>query len=258
MVRDGRTETSVKALTASVNARLSKVFLSVGGTYSLLSPRPYGLTVSVVMPLGERTIAMATGDSSPTARDANVEVSRSIPQGPGYGYRARSSDLDAQKQEAAFYYQNNYGYYGIEAAEHAGGIERAVSRARVFRAPAQTSDDFALADGQLWTVEVPGAKGIPVYVNNQELAKTDRRGFALLPWLVAYNRNSIRLDDNALPVDETVESRRENGGADGKKRGLYSLSTSDSRGRHAGFGDRRRQAGSAGGDGQGERESGGV
>ena len=203
--RDGRTESNVQALTASLNLRLGRAFLTVGGTYSLLSPRPYGLSVALIVPLGERTIAMATGDSSPTSRTAGVEVSRSISLGPGYGYRVRSTNMDQQKNEAAFYYQNNAGSYGVEAAEGAGGtsvrlLERGsfVFLHRHLMVSRWLTDSFGV-------VEVPNAKGIPVYVNNQVMAKTDRWGFALLPWLVAYNRNSVRLDDAALPVDVTVD-----------------------------------------------------
>jgi outer membrane usher protein len=203
--RDGRTESDVQALTASVNLRLHRAFLTVGGTYSLLSPGPYGLSVAFIVPLGEKTIAMATGDSSPTSRSAVVEVSRSIPLGPGYGYRIRSTNVDQQQNEAAFYYQNNAGSYGVEASQGDGGtnvrlLERGsfVLLHRHLMVSRWLSDSFGV-------VEVPNAKGIPVYVNNQVMAKTDQWGFALLPWLVAYNRNSVRLDDVALPVDVNVD-----------------------------------------------------
>jgi outer membrane usher protein len=203
--RDGRTESNVQALTGSVNLRLGRAFLTAGGTYSLLRPRPYGLTVALIVPLGERTIAMATGDSSPTSRTAAVEVSRSISLGPGYGYRVRTTNMDQQKNEAAFYYQNNGGSYGVEAAEGDGGtsvrlLERGsfVLLHRHLMVSRWLTDSFGV-------VEVPNAKGIPVYVNNQVMAKTDRWGFALLPWLVAYNRNSVRLDDVAVPVDVNVD-----------------------------------------------------
>jgi len=202
--RDGRTESNVQALTASLNLRLRRAFLNIGGTYSLLSPRPYGLTVSLLLPLGERTIVMASGDSSPTARDASVEVSRSIPLGPGYGYRVRTSDLDDRKQEAAFYYQNNSGYYGVEAQQGNSTSVRLLERGSFVLLHRHLLLSRWLTDS-FGVVEVPHAKGIPVYVNNQELAKTNGRGWALLPWLVAYNRNSIRLDDSALPVDVTVD-----------------------------------------------------
>ena len=203
--RDGRTESDVQALTASINLRLHRAFLTVGGTYSLLSPRPYGLSVALIVPLGERTIAMATGDSSPTSRTAAVEVSRSIPLGPGYGYRVRSNNMDQQKNEAAFYYQNNAGSYGVEGSEGDSGtsvrlLERGslVLLHRHLMVSRWLNDSFGV-------VEVPNASGIRVYVNNQVMAKTDHWGFALLPWLVAYNRNSVRLDDAELPIDVNVD-----------------------------------------------------
>jgi len=203
--RDGRNESSVQALTGSLNLRMGRAFLTVGGTYSLLSPRPYGLSVALIVPLGERTIAMATGDSSPTSRIAGVEVSRSISLGPGYGYRVRSTNIDQQKNEAAFYYQNNAGSFGVEAAEGSGVINvRWLERGSLVLLHRHLMVSRWLNDS-FGVVEVPNAKGIPIYVNNQVMAKTDRRGFALLPWLVAYNRNTVRLDDVALPADVNVD-----------------------------------------------------
>jgi outer membrane usher protein len=203
--RDGRTELDAQALTASVSVRMRRAFLTVGGTYSLLVPRQYGLTVALVVPLGERTMSMASGESSPTARTASVEVSRSIPLGPGYGYRVRTTNLDQQKNEAAFYYQTTDGYYGVEAAQQNGGTSmRFLERGSLVLLHRHVLISRWLNDS-FGVVEVPNAKGVPVYVNNQLLAKTDRRGLALLPWLVAYNRNSVRLDDAALPVDVTVD-----------------------------------------------------
>ncbi|MEO8051398.1 MAG: fimbria/pilus outer membrane usher protein [Acidobacteriota bacterium] len=203
--RDGRTEQDVQALTGSVNVRLYRGFLTVGGTYSLLSARPYGLSVALVMPLGERTIAMASGESSPGSRTASMEVSRSIPLGPGIGYRVRTSNLDDRKQEAAFYYQNYAGSYGVEGGQGGCGTSvRLLERGSVVLLHRHLMVSRWLNDS-FGVVEVPNAKGVPVYVNNQVMAKTDRWGFALVPWLVAYNRNSVRLDDAALPVDMTVD-----------------------------------------------------
>jgi outer membrane usher protein len=168
------------------------------------------LNVSLVVPLGERTVAIANGNSSPTGTIGSVELDRSIPLGLGYGYRLQSSYLDQgtsgqEKQQGGFYYQNNDGYYGIEAAQQPGAnsvrlIERGslVFLHKHFFLSRWLTDSFGV-------VEVPDAKGVPVYVNNQLLAKTDSRGFALLPWLIAYNRNLVRLDDTDLPADVTVD-----------------------------------------------------
>jgi outer membrane usher protein len=203
--RDGRTEQDARVATASLSLRLRRAFLTVGGTYSLLIPRQYGLNVALVMPLGERTIAIASGDSSPAARSASVEVNRSISLGPGYGYRVRSTNLDQEKEEAAFYYQTTDGSYGIEAAQQSGQTSmRFLERGSFVFLHNHVMVSRWLNDS-FGVVEVPNAKGVPVYVNNQMLAKTDRRGLALLPWLVAYSRNSVRLDDANLPADFSVD-----------------------------------------------------
>jgi outer membrane usher protein len=203
--RDGRTEQDARVATASLNIRLRKASLMIGGTYSLLVPRQYGLNAALVMPLGERTVAVATGDSNPTTSIASVEVSRSIPLGPGYGYRVRSTQVDQQKNEAAFYYQTSDGFMGIEAAQQTGQTSmRFIERGSLVLMHSHLLVSRWLNDS-FGVVEVPKAKGIPVYVNNQLLAKTDRRGLALLPWLAAYNRNSVRLDDANLPADMTID-----------------------------------------------------
>ena len=203
--RDGRTEQDARVATASLNLRLWRAFLTVGGTYSLLIPRQYGLNVALVMPLGERTIAIASGDSNPDTRIASVEVNRSIPLGPGYGYRVRTTNLDQERNEAAFYYQTTDGYYGIEAAQQSGQTSaRFIERGSLVLLHNHLMVSRWLNDS-FGVVEVPNTKGVPVYVNNQVLAKTDGRGLALLPWLVAYNRNSVRLDDANLPADVTVD-----------------------------------------------------
>jgi len=205
LARNARTESDAKVVTASLNARLGRASLTIGGTYSLLVPRQYGLNVALVVPLGERTIAMASANSSPAASTGSIEVDRSIPLGPGYGYRLRTTEGNQEKQEGGFYYQNNDGYYGIEAAQQSGQdslrlIERGslVFLHKHLLVSRWLNDSFGV-------VEVPNAKDLPVYVNNQITATTDHRGLALLPWLVAYNRNSVRLDDTNLPTDVSVD-----------------------------------------------------
>ncbi len=209
--REARTEEDAKVATASLNLRLPyRTSLMVGGTYSLVVPRQYGLNVALMMPLGERTIAMANGNSSPTGSTASVEVDRSIPLGPGYGYRVQSSYVDQasggeEKQQAGFYYQNNDGYYGVEAAQQPGQDSmRLLERGSLVFLHKHVMVSRWLNDS-FGVVEVPNTKGVPVYVNNQVLATTDSRGLALIPWLVPYSRNSVRLDDADLPAEVSLD-----------------------------------------------------
>jgi outer membrane usher protein len=203
--RVARTEQDAKVATASLNVRLHRASLMVGGTYSLIAPRQYGLNVALVVPLGERTVAIASADSSPATTTGSLEVDRSIPLGPGYGYRLRTTEGDQEKQEGGFYYQNNDGYYGVEASQQTGQNSlRLMERGSVVFLHKHLLVSRWLTDS-FGVVEVPNAKNIPVYVNNQVLATTDSRGLALLPWLVQYSRNSVRLDDANLPTDVSVD-----------------------------------------------------
>lgn len=79
----------------------------------------------------------------------------------------RTTDLDDQKQEAAFYYQNNSGFYGVEAAQQNGGTSvRLLERGSVVLLHRHLLISRWLNDS-FGVVEVPNAKGVPVYVNNQ-------------------------------------------------------------------------------------------
>src|SRR4029078_1630328 len=97
------------------------------------------------------------------------------------------------------------GSYGIEAAQGSGQtslryLERGalVLTHKHLMAARWLNERFGV-------VEIPHEKGVPVYVNNQVVAKTDRRGLALLPWLVPYSTNSVRLDDATVPVDVNID-----------------------------------------------------
>ena len=196
--RDGRTETSARVLTSTLSFRLGRAYLNFGGTYSLLNARQNALNISLIRPLGERTIAMASGQVSPGLNTSSLEVDRSIPLGPGYGYRLRTSEFDQQSNDAGFYYQTSQGYYGIEAAEQNDQTTfRYIERGSLVFIHKQLMLSRWLNDA-FGVVDIPGEKGVPVYVNHQLATTTDWRGIALVPWMVSYSRNTVNLDGKRL------------------------------------------------------------
>ena len=132
--------------------------------------------------LGTRTTATLAYQRQSGANGGSVEVQRSLPVGPGFGYRARvdatgsSSDglVDVQ-------YQGPWGRY--EASwERANGDSTTVLNAAgglvaiggtVF-ATRPVTDGFAL-------IQVPGVAGVRGYVNNQEIGRTNARGDLPVP-----------------------------------------------------------------------------
>jgi outer membrane usher protein FimD/PapC len=55
------------------------------------------------------------------------------------------------------------------------------------------SDSFGVVD-------VPQS-GIKVLANNQYIASTGRRGIVILPQLIPYSQNAVRIDDEGVPID---------------------------------------------------------
>ena len=58
----------------------------------------------------------------------------------------------------------------------------------------RVQDSFAM-------VEVPGVAGVDIYSNNQRVATTNASGVGLVPNLLSYQLNTVRIDDRGLPVE---------------------------------------------------------
>lgn len=68
------------------------------------------------------------------------------------------------------------------------------------RAARSVTSSFAVVD-------VAGIADVPVYLENQLVARTDRRGRAVLPNVRAYEDNRITIDPQELPLDTDVAGR---------------------------------------------------
>ena len=161
---------------------------------------PLGDSVSASVS-GERTHDSTTGitDDSLTA-----EVQKSLPAGPGYGYRLQAHNSDLY---GSFSGQTNYGTYTLEAARYkdsgtqtrvsaAGGVGLVGGHAFLSR---RIDDSFAL-------VRVADYPNVRVLADNQVVARTDSKGYAVLPRLRPYERNPIGIDQADLPLDAKVDA----------------------------------------------------
>ncbi len=203
--RDGRTDTSTRGPFASFDVRLGAATLSVSGTYSTMKGRQYGLSMSLVIPLGHRTTAVSSGSYSRDSGHATYEVHRNLGIEPGYGYRFRRNTFDNSALDASVSYQNEQGAYTVETGRSNGQTSvRAYERGSLtflhghLLASRWLNDSFAVID-------VPGRKNVAVYVNNHLSGRTNRRGSLLVPRMVAYDQNVIRIDDKDVPLDSSAD-----------------------------------------------------
>ncbi len=159
------------------------------------------------MPLGERrTVSAALRRSDGTNRSPDLEgvasLQQNLPVGVGTGYSvALSSDSTAR---LGYAYQGSAGTVGADFARAngqsgirvggTGGI--AITGAGVM--PARRLDQsFAV-------VKVADYAGVEVFVDNQPVGRTDKKGRVLVDRLLPYQANQISVDPNKLPMDAKI------------------------------------------------------
>ncbi len=184
---------------------------SVGHTVGGSAPGPSGF-LSISWALGDRTTALAGAGGSTAGATGTASVSRSLPVGPGYGYRvaadAGSATLATLGPAAVgaaglFQYQTGFGRYEADVARTVAGTTGAVRAAGgvVF------AGDRVLAARpveEAYALVRVGVPGVMTYLENQEVGVTDDHGDVLVPALLARyaNRLSIRVSD--IPMDYDV------------------------------------------------------
>ena len=186
---------------SSINLSLPKnVSLSVMATQVMSGTRPVTAVATLTVPLGQRSSASATQQSSAGRPDSRVALQRSLPLGPGLGYQMDWQHGNEQKGTAVIQYQNRWARVETRAE---GWREHTTSSINVSGAVAALrqglfltrpiTDAFAL-------VQVPGARGVSTYLSNQFVGKTNRRGEIVVPSLGSYQANRVSINDGDLPL----------------------------------------------------------
>lgn len=168
------------------------------------------LFATLAMPLGEATSATLGLERTRAAsgeRDQRLSaaVQKSPPLGEGFGYRLqlRGSDVyGSYRQQTAF------GSYELEAARQgevtstriaaSGGVGTIAGYSFLSR---EINDSFGV-------VRVADFPDVRVLHDNQVVARTDARGYAVLPRLRAYDRNPIAVEQLDLPFDASIGALR--------------------------------------------------
>jgi len=185
----GRTELSTTATLARTGAGARR--LEVFSTATVL--------------LGRRTAASVTDERARGSERTDMEIQRSLPVGPGLGYRLRGERAHVTQAHGEVVYQSAFGRYeavrdvgpGSPGSSYsaAGGL---VAIGRSLHLTRAVTNSYAL-------VRVPDGPGVRVYANNQEVGRTDGRGRLLVPNLLAYQANRLAIDAGDLPVDRSIE-----------------------------------------------------
>jgi len=185
------------------------------GTLNIVANKSYGndgataLSATFSIPFGASDSASisheivrnrATGTTTP---DTLFTYQHNLPAGDGYGYRVTAHARDDVQASGAL--QNQYGTYTADATHFQGQSAVRVGAAGGFG----TMDGYAFASRRITDsfgiVHVDDYPGVTVLLDNQEVGKTDARGYAMLPRLRAYDINPISIAQSDLPMDAQVD-----------------------------------------------------
>ena len=191
-----------------IGARSSLSFNAVhvnGLSGSTTSSTSFG--VNLMVPL-ENQVAVASGLSYRAGQtDGFVSASQGLAGDTGFSWRTQAGQRSNQiYSEGGLNYQGNRSL--ITADVNATGSQRSV------RLGAQGG--LVAIDGQLFAtrrvsgsyalVEVPGYADVGVGFNGRVLARTNADGKALVPGLLPFAVNAIRLDPAELPISAELDS----------------------------------------------------
>ncbi|MCG5077090.1 fimbria/pilus outer membrane usher protein [Paraburkholderia tagetis] len=158
-----------------------------------------------VIPFGHQSVATGQIDFAPHNTVANFEVSKTPDLEGGWGYRARTTALNDDSQDVGVTYLSKFGQFELDANHIAGQVNEQVDATGGIAVLGGIVRPTRWIDSSFAMVEVPLKQTVDVYSNNRVIGHTDGSGIALLPNLVAYENNSIHLDDSEIPLDVTLD-----------------------------------------------------
>jgi outer membrane usher protein len=172
-----------------------------------LSP-DVGTTLGIVLTLvfDQRDVASASWSAQPHGESLYTEFQRSTPRNAGTGYRLAqfNGNADGARQEASLTHNQSLGRFQADVIRH---HETVSTRLGLNGGIGLLGGELVAARGLeagFAVVQVGEAPGIPIYLENQIAAHTNRRGRAVVSPLRAYEDNHIRLDSLSLTMDTTL------------------------------------------------------
>jgi outer membrane usher protein len=162
--------------------------------------------VTYTLPLDSATSASVGATLEQGRRQGQVQLQRNLPAGPGWGYRVLAAGGDPGRGEAGVSAQTDFGTYVLEAARSEGETGYRASASGGFALIGGRPFLARRVDSSFAVVDLPGYPGVRIYESNQFVARTDGSGVALVPRLLPYQRNVVRIEQADLPMDAEIDA----------------------------------------------------
>ncbi len=195
-------------LSASYSTRLpGKANLTVSLSRAVAGDSGTSVGVTLMVPLEKNILATASVDHRSNQTDFYASATQSPAQDGELGWRVLAGrQQDRNRAEGGLFYAGQYARLtgDLSASPDQTALRLGASGGvlwadgRLF-ASQRVSDSFAL-------VEVAGYPGINVSLGSQLQGRTDAGGVAMMPRLLAYQSNAVRLDASQLPISAELDS----------------------------------------------------
>lgn len=167
----------------------------------------YSFGAAFLMPLDNQVNLTSHVTRKPGGTDGYVSLNKGLSASTGTGWRMLAGNRTGRNYgEGGLYYQGDHALLTSDVS--------ASSSQQTMRLGAQGG--FVLMDGHAFMtrrvdqsfalVEVPGYADVGVGFQSSVLTHTNKDGVALVPRLLPYQSNSIRLDPTELPISAELDS----------------------------------------------------
>ncbi len=181
--------------------------LSINASRAIMGTAGTSVGVFFSMPLGGNRIVSASASTHDGQQDFYVSAMQNPDGEKSLGWRALAGHQQGQlRAEGGAYYLGRYGKLtgDVSTAPNQNALRFGANGGLVFAdknlfATQRVDQSFAIA-------EVAGFSNIGIGIGSNMLSRTNARGVALIPRLIPYQDNSIRLSPNDLPISAEIDT----------------------------------------------------
>lgn len=206
-----RGQPSSNMVTASYSRDIFfEIALSLTVTNQLSGTKNQGVFLSLSRTLDNQTSVSMVNNQQNGIHQSSAQLLRALPPGPGYGYSLTAgtgTQTSSNIKQGSFSYQNDIGTYVAQINEMPGQINYSLnavgSIVLLDGTPYLTRN---LYNNSFGVAKVPGMPNVDVYVNNQVVSHTNKKGNALIPNLLPYQETQVAIDTNQIPLNTNIDA----------------------------------------------------
>lgn len=196
---------NVQLVSVNYNRHLSFQWnLTLTGLSNLTGVSNKAVFLTLTRSIGKSTSLSVNANYQRDNYEAGFQVNHIAPREGGIDYFVRGRTGVSDQVQASISFEKWYAAVSTQGAYQDGK----------FDFTADVNGGFIWYEGQ-WSftrtigesfglVQVPGYKGVSVYVDNHLLTKTNDAGYAFIPQLRPYDVNPIRIDSADIPMSASI------------------------------------------------------